>query len=186
MADHFGLELVNLAQPAYSNDLITGDIIQAGINRHSYTDMVIIGWTSHIRLGFKDHHGWFSVRPNSKDDIGDRRRLNDLMCKNLDTNWLMDRWLQQVIVMQSYLSQRHAAYLFLSAFDNLENLVKKNALNDMVDRRLFVGWPDQQMVDMIYGTPLAPRGHPTEQGHVRIASALTSHIKEKHGLVPKN
>lgn len=186
MADHFGIELVNLAKPAYSNDLMIGDIVNTKINQQTYTDLVIIGWTSHVRLGIHDNDGWFTTRPNARDNLRHRHDINQLLLAHVDPKWLIDRWLQQVIMMQHYLEKKHVAYLFLSAFDNLNNLSKKNPLNDLVRQRHFVGWPNKQMVDIIHGVSQAPLGHPSEAGHRKIADFLISHLAGLYGMKPKN
>lgn len=186
VADRFGLELLNLAKPAYSNDLIMGDIIDAEINKHSHEDFVIIGWSSYLRVGLQDCQGWYTVRPNARDNLGDRKLINDLLVRNLDLDWLRTRWLQQVIAMQSYLDSIHAPYLFLSAFDNLNGMPKNHPLLNKINQARFVGWPRIQMVDMINGTKLAPRGHPTEPGHVAIANFLLDPLIKTCGMQLKN
>ena len=186
VADHFGLELINLAKPAYSNDLMMGDIVDTKINHTTYHDLVIIAWTSHARVGLHDSDGWFTIRPNARDNQSHRYEINQSLVKHLEPNWLLDRWLQQVILMQSYLENRHAAYLFMSAFDNLNSMSKKRPLVDMVRQRNFVGWPRKQIVDMIHGTPLAPRGHPSESGHRKVADEFISQLQGLYGMKPKN
>lgn len=186
MADHFGLELLNLAKPAYSNDLMIGDIIDAKANHHSYTDLVIVGWTSYLRIGLRDADGWFTVRPNARDNQGHRHDINQSITRHVDHDWLLDRWLQQVLLLQGYLENKHVPYLFISAFDNLDRMSKKRPLVDLVRSRNFVGWPRKQMVDLVYGTPLAPRGHPTEPGHRIIADSVISQLEGLYGMKPKN
>lgn len=196
VADHFGLELINLAKPAYSNDLMLGDMLQTKLNPNvgtpgermawDYHDLVIIGWTSHIRMGFKDALGWYSTRANSRDTSGDRQAINNLLISTIDGTWLMDRWLQQVVLAQTYLNSMHVPYLFISAFDNFYKLPNKHPLFDKINKRAFIGWPTYQMVDMAYGTPLAPGGHPTELGHRCIADSIIPALIDIHGLNPKD
>lgn len=192
LAKKLNLELVNLAQPAYSNDLILQDIVTESINPKvgtpgqrmawDYHDLVIIGWSTHLRLGYIDEAGWFSVRPSAPDNQGYRKQINSLLMANLDTDWLYQRWVSQVILAQEYLRNRHAHYLMFSAFDNLSHVKKKSKMYDKIAKRNFVGWPNEQMVDWTYGCPTGPEGHVLERGHEIVADKLAGKLKEIYGL----
>lgn len=186
VAKQLGLDLLNLAKPAYSNDLILEDLVSTDINKESFQDLVIVGWTSHSRIGLKDRNGWFTTRANARDNHGHRSDINKLLITELDADWLRDRWLRQVLLAQSYLQSKHAKYLFLSAFDNLDRLNAKNDLLTKLDSNHFVGWPNQQMVDWVYPHALGPNRHPLDDGHAAIANAVLGKVYELYNLPRRN
>lgn len=192
LANKLNLELVNLAQPAYANDLILQDIVSESINPKvgtpgermawDYHDLVIIGWSSHLRLGFIDEAGWYSIRPSAPDNRGYRQDINKLLMTTLDTEWLYDRWLQQVILAQEYLRNRYAHYLMFSAFDNLSHIKRKHKLHEKIIKRNFLGWPNEQMTDWTYKCPVGPEQHPLEQGHEIVAEKIFAKLQDLYGL----
>lgn len=192
LARKLNLELVNLAQPGYSNDLILQDIVTENINpavgtpgermAWDYHDLVVIGWTSHTRLGFVDQQGWYTVRPNAIEHFNDREKINKLLVTTTDEKWLYTRWLQQVILAQEYLRNRHANFLMFSMFDNLSHMRRKIKLHEKIIPRHFLGWPYEQMVDWTVQCPKGPNGHVLEQGHEIIADRVFLGLQEVYGM----
>jgi len=153
-------------------------------------DLVVVGWTSCGRQEFNDQHGAFTIWPGCSEHA---YRLNPEQAIDVDratlSNWLtrysepvyeFRNWIRQIILLQSFLKQHNVEYRFVNTFDNF-NLMhqldhKANALIGMIDTTMFVGWPDEQMVEWAYGTPQGPGGHPLELGHQRIAEAIHAHI----------
>lgn len=189
LARKLDIELLNLAQPGYSNDLILQEIVTENINPKvgtprawDYQDLVIIGWTSHLRMGFVDDQSWYTVRPGATEHIKHRSTINELLVKTTNTDWLYQRWIQQVILAQEYLRNRHAHFLMFSVFDNLFHDKKRHKLYEKVIPRHFVGWPREQMVDWTYGCPDGPEGHPLERGHAKTADKIYQALQELYGL----
>lgn len=174
VANHFDLELLNLAKPAYSNDLMIGDLVNLELGS---SDLVVVGWTSLMRLGLKDQAGAYSIRAHARGLDPTRQQINELLLKTLDLNWMVDRWLQQVLLMQSYLESKGVEYRFLAAFDCLSVVPDLHPLANKVNKDKFIGWPRQQMVEMIYPTALAPKGHPAEAGHKLIADEVIKSVQ---------
>ena len=191
VANQLGIELLNLAQPAYSNDSILQDMVAQDINIipartqpgwEHYTDLVIICWTSNLRMMFNDINGYYTVMTTSKEQ-GHRKQISDLMMSTIDTRWLYERWLTQVILAQSYLDARHVKYLFFSAFDN-QKVFKdmKTPLKAKVDASRFLGWPNEGFVEWAYPCKLGPRGHPLEQGHSKVADKLLAALDQRYDI----
>jgi hypothetical protein len=187
VAEHLKVDLVNLAKPAYNNDSIVFDLIATDLNREHYDDLVIVGWTSYLRLEFIDDEGWFSTLSNYKQ-AGHRQEISDVILKYANDKWLYRRWLTQVILLQEYLKSKHIKYLFFNVFDtqkkNIEykNVSQFKTLFDKIDKRLFVGWPDQGMVEWAYSSPVGPRGHPLELGHEKTADYLLKSLRTIYDL----
>ena len=188
VAEHLKVDLLNLAKPAYSNDSIVSDLIATDLNREHYDDLVIVGWTSYLRLEFVDDEGWFSTLPNSKQAAGHRQEISNLVLTYANDKWLYRRWLTQVILLQEYLKSKHIKYLFFNAFDTqTKNIKYKNVsqfktLFDKIDTKLFVGWPNQGMVEWAYPSPIGPRGHPLELGHKKTSDHLLENLKAIYDL----
>lgn len=187
VAEHLKVDLLNLAKPSYSNDGIVADLVATSLNQEHYDDLVIVGWTSYLRLEFIDDEGWFSTLPNYKQ-AGHRQEISDIILKYANDKWLYRRWLTQVILLQEYLKSKHIKYLFFNVFDtqkkNIEykNIPQFKTLFNKIDTSRFVGWPDQGMVEWAYPSPVGPRGHPLELGHKKTADHLLENLKAIYDL----
>ena len=185
VASSLEIDLINLAKPAYSNDAIVEDMVDIDLDED---DLVIICWTSYIRMKFVDDEGMFTTLPRH-NQIGLNRSRNELVVRILasaNNGWLYRRWLSQVILMQSYLESKRCRWIFFNAFDN-QRMPPKNLRNltDKIQIGNFPGWPDQGFVEWAYGSPTGPKNHPLEQGHQAVADKLLAHIKYRYDL-PKN
>ena len=177
-----GIDLVNLARPAYSNDAILQDIVAQDINQSDYSDLIVICWTSNLRMMFHDMDGHYTVMSTTKDK-GHRKQISDLLLTTTDLRWLYERWLTQVILAQSYLESRHAKYLFFNAFDNQDaNKTLKSPLKSKINTSHFIGWPDQGFTEWAYPCKLGPRGHPLEQGHSKVADKLLAALDQRYDI----
>ena len=187
VAEHLKVDLLNLAKPAYSNDSIVSDLIATDLNREHYDDLVIVGWTSYLRLEFGDDDSRFTIGPNVRQ-FGHRREILDLVLKYANDKWLYRRWLNQIVLLQEYLKSKQIKYLFFNAFDNqTKNIEYKNipqfkTLFDKIDTSRFVGWPDQGMVEWAYPSPVGLRGHPLELGHEKTADYLLKSLRTIYDL----
>ena len=191
VADQLGVELVNLGQPAYSNDAILQDIVAQDINNipaghqpswENYTDLVIICWTTNLRMMFTDDGGSYTIMARSKEQ-GYRKQISDLLMATNDSRWLYERWLTQVILAQSYLDGRHAKFLFFSAFDNQGSFKDlRTPLKAKIDASRFIGWPNEGFVEWAYPCELGPRGHPLERGHAKVADKLLDALADRYDI----
>ena len=195
VADQLGVELVNLGQPAYSNDAIVQDIVATKINQIDYSDMVIICWTTYLRMQYQDQAGWFTIWPgreykknilqwNKYDDLREGLTKHTAVLNNDD--WLYSRWLTQIILMQSYLESKHVKYLFFSAFDNQQQYaIKKQGYRELLEKinhNNFIGWPDKGFSEWAYPCELGPRKHPLEDGHRKVADKLLDALANRYEI----
>ena len=182
IAAKLGVDLINLAKPAYSNDAILQDLVAQDINQTDYTDLVIICWTSNLRMMFNDKDGHYTVMATTKER-GHRKQVSDLLMATTDLRWLYERWLTQVILAQSYLDGRHAKYLFFSAFDNQKTFKDlRTPLRSKIETSKFIGWPDEGFVEWAYPCELGPRGHPLERGHAKVAGKLLEALEKRYDI----
>ena len=204
VADQLGVELVNLGQPAYSNDAILQDIVAQDINNipaghqpswENYTDLVIICWTTYLRMQYQDQAGWFTIWPgreykknilkwNKYDDLREGLTKHTAYLHNDD--WLYSRWLTQIILMQSYLESKHVKYLFFSAFDNQQQFDNKKQrhreLLGKINHNNFIGWPNEGFSEWAYPCELGPRKHPLEDGHRKVADKLLDALADRYDI----
>lgn len=149
-------------------------------------DLVVVGWTSCGRQEFNDQHGAFTIWPGCTEHVywlhpdqaafADRGTLSRWLTEYSETVYEFRNWIRQVILLQSFLKQCNIQYRFVNTFDNLDQMQTLNHqahdLINMIDTVNFVGWPDQQMVEMMADAPKGPGGHPLELGHQRIAEKI--------------
>lgn len=186
LCDMLGLDwsLVNEGRPGTSNAWCVKRTINAVIEHKP--DLVVVGWTSCGRQEFNDQHGAFTIwpgcsehaywlNPDQATDV-DRATISRWLTMHSEPVYEFRNWLRQVILLQSFLKQCNIQYRFVNTFDNLDLLKQLNHqahdLIDMIDTTMFVGWPDQQMVEIMADAPKGPGGHPLELGHQRIAEAI--------------
>lgn len=190
VAKDLGVACINLAKPSYSNDAIVQDIVRIDPDQD---DLVIICWTSYLRMYLQDTNGWYTtvLTRGSTAGIDWQRRnriIDDLRTSNAD-EWLYERWLMQIILLQSFLDAKAIKYLFLSAFDNQTRyeIYKKKFYNlhNRINQHRFIGWPDEGFVEWANGHPVGPRQHPLESGHQAVSTKVLEHCKLVHDL-PRN
>lgn len=190
VAKHLEIDQVSLALPGYSNDGIVQDLVRFNPDQD---DLVIVCWTTYLRMLFHDDKGWYSsVRSRALDPAIDwdrrNRIVNELRMTNSD-EWLYERWLTQVILLQSFLESKAIKYLFFSAFDNQDRFkhYKKKfySLHDRINKHKFIGWPTLGFVDWSYGHPIGPFNHPLEEGHAAVAQEVIKSCQLVHDLPRK-
>lgn len=191
VAKELNIDCNNLAKPGYSNDAIVQDLVKFDPDQD---DLVTVGWSSYLRMGLHDDHGWYTtvVSQRKNIDIIDWNRreriIDDLLISNAD-EWLYERWLTQVILLQSFLDAKAIKYLFFSAFDNQSRyeIYKKKFYNlhNRINQHRFIGWPNEGFVEWSYGMPKGSRGHPLEAGHVMTAKKVLESCQKVHDLPRK-
>lgn len=194
IAAQLSVDLVNLAQPAYSNDAILQDIVAQDINQSDYSDLVVICWTTYLRMQYVDQSGWFTIWPGREYNKGNswnkfdnlREQLTKYTAVLNNEDWLYRRWLTQVILLQNHLESLHAKYLFFSAFDNQQQFNKQMKKNTQLLSKIktdhFIGWPDQGFTEWAYPCELGPRKHPLEQGHAKVADKLLAALDKRYDI----
>ena len=113
------------------------------------------------------------------------RRFHDnppmnVILNKLDKQYLLDLYFIQVRDMQEWFELHNINYLMFNGFDN-EKYIRNNdsEFKSLVDDKYFIGWPDEAVVNWVYGYEHGPRGHPLAEGHKLIAEILYENIRHK-------
>jgi len=175
VATKLGCQVINFAQPGYSNDAIVQDLLQADLSDAT----VIVGWTSYLRMQIVDANGWFTVAPGKvfkkQNDSEHRKMFSELASSLLDEQWLYKRYLGQIVLLQNYLKQNNVKYKFVNAFDNQHHITDHKLLSK-IDTSNFIGWSNEGMTEWAYPSKRGTRGHPLEEGHEKIAQRILEEL----------
>jgi hypothetical protein len=158
-------------------------------------DLIILAWTTYDRFEISKTNNQSLAKPI--ETINVNFNVAQKMTPKLD--WAVEfylhhndrfynyqKWLRQIIMMQSYLKQIGQKYLFCNTFGIMSDL-REDAYNDFmpkleyltkqVDGKYYIGWPDMGMLDWMGDCSKGPGGHPLELGHQRIAERINEHIR---------
>lgn len=94
------------------------------------------------------------------------------------------KWLQQIILLQSYLEKINQPYVFCNAFQDMSILPQDSEidrLKKLVDDKYYLGWMSDSILDWVSTVPKGPGWHPLEEGHIIIANKINSFI---HNVYP--
>lgn len=180
LANKLGQSVVNRGSPGVGNNYIIKTAIKE-VPKHK-PDLVIVAWTSCGRMEFADRYSVYDIWPGSRRRYEKPYPHRDIIEKYITSynNELHQyrSWLRSVILLQDFFKLRNVNYRFVNTFDN-HKLTEKHAkvskeYIDLIDLDKFIGWPSYSMVEWMGDCPLAPRGHPLQQGHQRIADAIFS------------
>jgi lysophospholipase L1-like esterase len=180
IASKLKYDLTNLAQPGSGNTLIVRNIIE---NIEHY-DIVVIAWSHFARIEFADDQGIYDTWPGHagiffKDNLSFRTDLLKYISKYYNDSYLYRQYLINIILVQNYLKANNKKFIMLDAFGNTDKLNRRlnQDLIVQIDKELFLGWPDESMMDWTYGCALGPYGHFLEDGHKRVADKIYEHIR---------
>ena len=105
LSDKLKAELVNLGQPASSNDSIIRRTVDFLINEPKI-DLVVIGWSNIGRSEYADEFGYYDVWPGyqgnlfAKDGSNWRNELVDYVSRYHSAEAIHRKFIQQVILLQ--------------------------------------------------------------------------------------
>lgn len=173
IAKELNVELVNLAQPGYSNDGVVQDLVEFDLKDG---DFVTIGWTTNQRLLFVDNEGWYTTMV-FEGDTDYRAQVTNLLLKTTSLKWLYTRWLTQVLLMQSYFNDKHIPFLFFNTFENFQG---EHKLVDSIDTIRFFGLRDFAFHRFSDQYPRHPGYHPGFEAHKAFSEVL---LKEIYALL---
>lgn len=167
----------NLGEPGTCNDSIVRKLVsQLGQRQYS---LVVIGWTDPGRF-----EAWnelaeqpVSIMPASQTGLP---WVDDYYRYSYNDQYAWERWLQQVVLVQEYLTAKNQPYLFISVAGSLAYADRSKHAPELcqsVRADQFVGWPLTGMIELSKGCTLGPGGHPLEEGHERIANEIAKYIR---------
>lgn len=180
IALQLGYNLTNLAEPGSGNTRMVRNLLE---HVKDY-DIVIIAWSHFARMEFADDCGIYDTWPGHtgiffKDKLSYRTRLLEYISKHHNDSYLYRQYLINIILVQHYLKANNKKFIMLDAFGNTYT-VERNSnqdLVDQIDKELFLGWPNESMMDWTYNTTKGPNGHFLEDGHKRVADKIYEHIR---------
>ena len=178
LANKTNLSITNLGQFASSNTKMVRRVVE---NLNNY-DAFIIAWSHYARTEFADEHGVYDVWPARQTpefkQSSHRYDLIRYLTLHEDDNYYYRQYLIDILLVQSFLTLHNKKYLMLNSFGN--DAVKTNRNQDLVNQintDLYLGWPNQTMMDWTYGSPQGANGHFLEQGHEIVADKIYEYIR---------
>jgi hypothetical protein len=184
VANKIDYEMINLGQPGASNDKIlrtTLDHLTV-----TYADLVIVGWSNIGRSEHADEFGYYDVWPGyqgnlfKQDGSTWRNDLVDYVSRYHNSDAIHKKFIQQVILLQSYFKIKNIRYVMLNIVQN--EYYKKKLFEghlryfEEVDKECFLGFNNSGMMEWTYGCPQGPNGHFLERGHQIVADKIYEHI----------
>lgn len=185
LANRLGYELINLGQPSASNDKILRTALDHLVA--DTPDLVVIGWSNIGRSEHADEFGYYDVWPGYqgnlfvRDGCTWRNELVDYVSRYHNAEAIHRKFIQQVLLLQSYLKLHGVKYVMLNIMQN-EYYKKKNFSGQQqffgqVDAEHFLGFNQSGMMEWTYGKPQGPNGHFLEEGHQIVANKIYEHIR---------
>jgi hypothetical protein len=146
---------------------------------HNEYSLVVIGWTDPNR--FEVWHERLQ-RPVTVmvDSQAGLSWTADYYRYSYDPQWAWERWIDQVVLAQEYLTARNQAYLFVSVAGTLNYNDRSQHIKNvcqLIRTDRFVGWPTHGMIEIAGDAERGPGGHPLALGHERIANEIKSYIR---------
>jgi hypothetical protein len=174
LGQELALPVRNLGRSGNSNDAMIRQLITA-LSQQSYS-LVVVGWTDPAR--FETWHEPaglpVTVMPASRAGLP---WTDDYYRYSYNDDYALERWLQQVLLLQAYLNTRNQPYLFIRVAGLTELNPELNTVWPQVDAGKFVGWPFTGMIEMTRDYQRGPNGHPLAEGHQKIADEIRKYIR---------
>ena len=192
LADSNKWSVDNFGKGGASNDRSIRVIFDEIENNY---DLIILAWTTYDRFEISKTNN--EGRPDPIETINVNFNVAQKMSPKLD--WALDyylhhndrfynyqKWLRQIIMMQSYLKQANQKYIFCNTFSIMSDLQQESYnefmpkleyLTKQVDSVFYPGWPQWGFFEWMGDCPKAPSGHPLKLGHQRIAEQINEHIR---------
>ena len=181
--------LLNLARGGASNDRSLRILFDQIDNNY---DLIIVGWTypERFEVNMNNNQGLKDIEPvDVSISVAGKREWTwalDYYSNHYDRLHNYQKYFREVIMLQSYLTQRNQKYLFCNVTGLLSDLgdhsynqftKKLKHLIDQINPAYYVGWPNEGMVEWAYGCPKGQGGHFLEEGHQRVAEKINEHIR---------
>jgi len=171
------LPVQNLGESGSCNDSMIRKLV-AQTSERDYS-LVVIGWTDPNRFEV-----WSELAKKPVTVMQDSQAglpwTSDYYRYSYNSQWAWQRWIQQVLLAQEYLTAKNQPYLFISVagqldYNNCSQPIQ--SLCQLIRTDRFVAWPGQGMIELAGDCPRGPGGHPLEQGHTRIANEIAKYIR---------
>jgi hypothetical protein len=183
LATRLNYILTNLAKPGSGNTRM----VRHGVEQVNNYDMVIIAWSHFARIEMADENGFYDLWPGGgtlphKQYSPWRWEIIEYFSRHHDDDYLYRQYLLNIILLQNFFKANNKRYLMLDSFGNHQTNARTANTNkdllDQIDTTYYVGWPDSTMMEWTYQCPIGDRGHFLEQGHVKVAEKIYSHMEQ--------
>lgn len=183
LAESLGYEVHNMGLSGCSNDsILRRTLEELAINHY---DLVVVGWTNPGRIEWKDGVGipynvWPGiVTPEHYEPW--RHKLIEYISEHHSPEYLYQRYLMKVILLQSYCKVNGIKLLMMDVvYNNYYRAVgheQHDKLEHQIDKTQFIGWGEFGMFELTNGLPRGPGRHPLEKGHKKIADEVSKYIR---------
>lgn len=179
--------VINLAEPGASNDKIVRKTIEYLINPFSeQVDIVVVAWSNLGRQEFADEIGNYDVWPGFEesmidDDMHWRKDLVRYVSMYHDSTWYLEKFYQQVLLLQSFLKIKNQRYVMLNISQKEYYRRGYSDLKpfyvDQVDRAYFLGFEESGMREWAQHCEQGAGGHFLQDGHAIVAERIYEHIR---------
>ncbi len=189
-----GMECVNWAKAAASNEKILRTSLKwiseyLGSGKDPSELFVVIGWTNVHRIEIRHNKEWRNVLPSSNSSIPEIREISRFFGEKI-VNEFQDtiRFVNQIILFQSFLESKRIPYLFSSslAIDIDQEKYKKylEPQLPLINRERYFRLDNYCFATFLTDNsyPIAERFHPLEEGHKEWANILHQYIIENNLL----
>lgn len=168
----------NLGEPGSCNASMVRKLL-AHTSQRRYS-LVVVAWTDPNRFEVWSELAKrpITIMPESQAGLP---WTSDYYRYSYDPQWAWQRWIDQVVLVQEYLTAKNQPYLFISVAGHKASDKCSFPITTSIYQRIrtdrFVGWPGHGMIELTRDCPRGPGGHPLEQGHARIANEIAKHIR---------
>ena len=111
-----------------------------------------------------------------------RAEVIDYNTRHHNDDYLYRQYLLDIILIQNFFKANNKQYLVLDSFGNHQvnqrTADQNRDLIDQIDATYYVGWPDSTMMEWTYQCPVGDRGHFLEEGHIKVAEKIYSHMEQ--------
>jgi hypothetical protein len=176
-------DVVNLGTPAASNDKIVRTVMETMFTESA--DLTIVAWTSPGRIEYADENGYYDLWPGYSGNLfGTNAWRHDhvrYVTEHYNDSALHQKFIQQVLMLQSFLTSQKKPYLMLNTVQN-EHYKKVDFDNreqyyTLIDQTRFMGFNLSGMAEWTYGSPKGPNGHFLDEGHRTVAEKVHDYIR---------
>jgi len=171
LAKKFNQSVDNHGVVGISNDRIFRHTI-ATTAKNQYS-LVICAWTALERLDISYEGKEVCVSANTPG----WEWVKSYYADHYDHAKETEKWLVQILGMQSYFQQRNQKYIFINTMPMVK-IPAHNYLIEEIDFDYFFNW-NSSMQDLCKGVPVGKQGHFLEQGHEIVADHIYNFIKTK-------